>query len=461
MKRSCVLRGTILFLFVAVVAGGALAVAATDEGMQRRMEALPHVARGYLRQYRPTVVPPTLAPLSEEAREAQRALLLADGPGPAQVLEPAAPPPTFTPVPTSTPQAEDARAATPTVGPTSTPTATPSPSATPYPVTPVAAEAEIVVDHTAQMWNNCGPATLTMNFSHLGLEMHQREAARFLKPNGDDKNVSPEQLAALAEAQGFEARIRMGGDLALLRRFLSNGFPVIVERWLLPEDHGGMGHYSLLTGYRLEEAPRTVVEGAEEVVAAPREVFLAEDSYFGPDRVIPAAELVAGWRIFNYKYIVVYRPAEREWVDALLGPWVDDEYMRAQVLATAQADAAANPEDGFAWHNVGSAYTAVGDYERAAAAFDEARRLGLPLRMFWYQFDLFEAYLAMERYQDLIDIGYATAYSASGHEEAYYYQALGFYGRGEIGMAVSYLRKALGYNPNFAPAAATFEEWAE
>ena len=39
----------------------------------------------------------------------------------------------------------------------------------------------------------------------------------------------------------------------------------------------------------------------------------------------------------------------------------------------------------------------------AASAFDEARRIGLPYRMLWYQFGPFEAYLRVGRYQDVID----------------------------------------------------------
>ena len=95
--------------------------------------------------------------------------------------------------------------------------------------------------------------------------------------------------------------------------------------------------------------------------------------------------------------------------------------------------------------------------ERAVGAFDEARRIGLPLRMLWYQFEPFEAYLDAGRYDDVVQLGYATAYSASGHEEAYFYEGLGYLGKGMDDMAVSRWRQALEYNPNYEPAADALE----
>jgi tetratricopeptide (TPR) repeat protein len=309
-------------------------------------------------------------------------------------------------------------------------------------MTPVATSVTLTgVNHAAQTWNNCGPTTIAMNLSYFGLNMHQREAAAFLKPNADDKNVSPEQLAAFAEGEGYKVRIGVGGDLSLLRRLLSNGFPVIVETWILPEDLGGMGHYRLLTGF--DDVAQT---------------FTAQDSYFGPDEVIGARALDEEWRVFNHKYLVLYRPEQEEFLMGVLGVAGDDEQMLAVTLAEAQRAAAANPQDAFAWFNLGSAYTWTGEFETAATAFDEARRLGLPLRMFWYQFELFDAYMAVGRFEEVAQLAYATAYSASGHEEAYYYQGMAYRALGREDVAVSNLRKAVDYNPNFEPAIAALSE---
>ncbi|RIK17073.1 MAG: hypothetical protein DCC51_12895, partial [Anaerolineae bacterium] len=66
----------------------------------------------------------------------------------------------------------------------------------------------------------------------------------------------------------------------------------------------------------------------------------------------------------------------------------------------ARATLALAPDDPFAWFNLGSSLTELARlddaalFEGAAAAFDQARLLGLPPRMLWYQFGPYEAYLA-------------------------------------------------------------------
>ena len=65
--------------------------------------------------------------------------------------------------------------------------------------------------HYWQTWNNCGPATLSMNLSYFGIKIGQDKIGPVLKPEKDDKNVGPEQLAdlrALAGTQGDGARER-------------------------------------------------------------------------------------------------------------------------------------------------------------------------------------------------------------------------------------------------------------
>lgn len=425
-------------LLIVVLGIGFTYVQGGSEAVERRVAAVPAHARTYLRRWRPTPVVPTPPPVSAERRAA---LLEAHLPTVAPTAAPpVAMPPTFTPLPslpeplTLTPQPSATFTAEPSPSPT------PTASATPFPITPVAPTASLDgVTYHAQMWNNCGPATLTMNLSYYGIAEHQRVGAAYLKPNEDDKNVSPDQLLAYAYQHGLDGAMRIGGDLDLLRRFIANGFPVIVETWIEPDDHGGMGHYRLLTAYD---------EGT----------FTAQDSYYGPNRRLYGQELDLGWRVFNRKFIVLFPPEEETVVEALLGPLGDDEIMYTIALETAQSEAAAVPDDAFAWFNLGTAYTRLNQPDLAADAFDEARRIGLPLRMLWYQFEPFEAYLAAGRYDDVVELGYVTAYTASGHEEAYFYEALGYLGKGNLEMTVSRLRQALDYNPNYEPAAGALEE---
>src|SRR3954453_20356549 len=50
------------------------------------------------------------------------------------------------------------------------------------------------IQHIYQGWNNCGPATLTMGLTYFGFKNDQYQAAQWLKPNSEDKNVSPWQI---------------------------------------------------------------------------------------------------------------------------------------------------------------------------------------------------------------------------------------------------------------------------
>ncbi|NLF66887.1 MAG: hypothetical protein GX579_20050 [Chloroflexi bacterium] len=437
--RRLILLALALLVLLPLLAIGYTYIQGGADLVERRVSAVPAYARSYLRRFRPTPVLPTPPPVSAAQRDA---LLSARLPTVIPSAAPPSPQPSATPLPplptlmVLTP----APSATPSATPTAS--ATPTPTLTPYPATPMAESAEVEgIQYHAQMWNNCGPATLTMNLSFFGIYQHQREAASYLKPNGDDKNVSPEQMLAYAAQKGLEGVVRMGGDMDLLRRFLSNGIPVIVETWIKPEDHGGMGHYRLITSF----------DGG---------TFIAQDSYFGPDRLLYAAELDLGWRVFNRKFIVLFEPEDEELVMALLGPLADESTMLELALERAQEEAAEDPDDAFAWFNLGTVYTRLGETELAVGAFDEARRIGLPLRMLWYQFEPFEAYLDAGRYDDVVQLGYATAYSASGHEEAYFYEGLGYLGKGMEDMAVSRWQQALEYNPNFEPATGALEALA-
>lgn len=376
----------------------------------RDLSTWPDYLQSYLGRLRPTAILPT--PLSISA--AEQVVLLQSRP----TVTPTLPPPTTTAVP----------AGTATQPPTAsfTPTASPTPNL----VTPPAPQMALTgFSHLWQTWNNCGPATMAMVLSYYQTNVSQAEAAQFLKPNSEDKNVSPEELAAYAHTFGFDAVVRRNGSLELLQRLLSNGFPVIVESWLEPEDRGGLGHYRLLVGY----------EGNQ---------FMAYDALYGPNVVVDMAEFDGLWRVFQRKYVVVSRPGQRQQLQQLVGNETDN---LAQALAAAQAEAQ-TMNDGYAWFNVGVSYQALGEAALAAAAFDQARQLGLPYRMLWYQFEPFAAYLGSGRYQEVIDLASPILQAIGGLEELYYYRALAFRALGDEARAQADLRAALDYNSNFAPA---------
>ena len=311
----------------------------------------------------------------------------------------------------------------------------PAPIQTPVTPAPLTSRVQLTgFAHQWQTWNNCGPATVTMGMSFFGRTETQVEAAQFLKPNRDDKNVSPHELAAYVQSTGLESIVRRGGSIEQLKQLLNHNIPVIAETWLV-HDGDGLGHYRLLTGY--DDATGQ---------------FTTFDSLNGPDYEVSYDQFDADWRVFNRLYFPVYPATQADIVKSIIGEDVDNTTMYQNVLAQAQADAAADPNDAIAFFNQGDALTRLGRYQEAVAAFDRARHLGLHWRRLWYQFTPFEAYSAVGRYQDVLDLAEATLEGTGGLEEAYYYHGLALLATGQPG-AESDFQAALEYNPLFAPAA--------
>lgn len=360
---------------------------------------------------------------------------------------PLPPPPTFTPSSieqtTATPQATVTPAATATVAPSTTPAATAVPS-----------QARISpVYHQFQDWNNCGPATLAMALSYFGVGVSQYDVAEVVKPDKEDRNVSPEEMAAYVNNQtGVAALSRTNGTLEQLRRFIAAGMPVIVEVGLDPPgEYAWMewyGHYLLVVAYDDALSQVWVYDSWLGTGAVPGE---SSDSQ---GRVVPYAVLESYWRQFNNNYIVLYQTEQAAEVAQIVGPDMDDQTMWAEALTTAQALVAAEPEDAYLWFNLGTVYNALEDYERAAAAFDQARNIGLPWRMLWYQFGPYEAYYQMGRFVDVILLADITLQDRPYFEEAFYYKALAQVALGQTDAAQQNLERAVQFNPNFQPAQA-------
>ncbi len=353
-------------------------------------------------------------------------------------------PPSPTPAPTATPTAQPTQLAQATLATQPTAEPTPAPTATPEKqlFAPAGPSAYLTgIRHERQTWNNCGPATISMLLSRFGRTETQREAAKFLKPDKEDKNVSPDELVAYAQSLGFEAQAVVGGDINMLRTLVANGIPVIVETWFIPEPNDEMGHYQLLMGY--DETS-----------------FVLYDSYQGPDLKEEIAKFEPLWKVFNNMAVVVWRPEQRPFVKGILGELSDPTRMHEVALAKAQAAIEANAQDKFAWFNAGGSLHALGRNTEAVQAFDTAFALQLPWRMMWYQFGPFGAYFAEGRHERVIDLANATLRRVKNLEESYYWRGKSQAALGNTAAARADLQQALVFNPNFAPAQAALNELA-
>jgi hypothetical protein len=307
------------------------------------------------------------------------------------------------------------------------------------------------IDHHFQTWNNCGPATLAMALSYFGVLQDQEQTAAILKPDPEDRNVSPYEIEDYVnDHTELSALSRANGDITLLRRLLAGGYPVIVELGLDPPGEyrwmGWYGHYLLVVAYDDQ-----------------KEQVWVYDSWFGtsempgenanPDgRVISYEELDAYWRQFGRNYIVLFETQRQQDVTEVVGRAMDDEVMWRSALERAQEEVADDGGNAFLWFNLGTAFNALGAYEKAAAAFDQARDLGLPWRMLWYQFGPYEAYYQVGRYDDVALLANATLLDRPYFEESYYYRGLAMAALGNIRQAESDFERAVKRNPNFSPA---------
>jgi tetratricopeptide (TPR) repeat protein len=284
-----------------------------------------------------------------------------------------------------------------------------------------------------------------MALSFYGWQNDQVYAASFLKPGGrEDKNVNPVEIVAFVNSQSqLKALTRIGGNLDVLKALISNNIPVIIETGYFTEGSDWYGHYQTLVGY-------------DDNLGQ----FYINDSNIGPNHVEDYDYLNTEWQQFNRRFIVIYRPQDETLVAGILGDLADPDKAAQTAFDLAQADAKEDSSNAFAWFNMGSSLVALGDYERAAAAYDKAQALGkLPWRMLWYQFGLFEAYYHMGRYDDVISYAEINLSTTGQYvEEAHYWLGMALEAQGKNTEAASAFRQALIHNPKYEAAQLALNE---
>ena len=402
-----------------------------------------------------TPLPESLPAANPAGAVSQSPATLPDIPGLPTV--PAAP--TATPTPTNQPTAAPTTAAspTPTIPPTATPTTTPTPTPEPLPES-VMLEG---LQNQKQAFNNCGPANLTIVLNFLGNPITQEEAASYLKPNQEDRNVSPWQIVEYVNevnpatglgGSGLQASAYSGGNMAMLKQFIANGMPVVIEKGYEPSNGDGWyGHYLTVIGYD----------------DAKGEIY-SLDTNLGPfdgrPRVDTYEEFEYWWQQFNYTFYVVYEADQQEIVAATIpAGLLEPETMWQYTADLAQTEIDQDPENVFAWFNLGVSLTRLGEislennadyYLRGTEAFDQARAIGLPTRALYYEHRPFMAYWKTGRLDDVLELADAMLNTVGGQyvEEIYWYQGHALVAQGNIAGARAAYEKALEVNPNFSPA---------
>ena len=347
---------------------------------------------------------------------------------------------TMTPLATSTPRP----------GHTLVPTITP----TPLPASVMLKGVKYEDQHNR--WNYCGPANFSMALTFWGWDGNRDIVGKAVKPSDKDKNVMPYELQDFVteNVPAMSTAMRYGGDVDMLKRFLSAGFPVMTEKGYNERDYTGkvgwMGHYQFVTGYD---------DSTHEVVV--------QDTYNdGPNFHINYEEFMNGWRAFNYVFVVVYPVEHENDVLTLLGNLADQDTASRHALTVAvrESQSLTGIDRFFAWFNIGTSHVALHEYTDAAVAYDNAFSIynGLdsadttrPYRMMWYQTGPYFAYYYSNRYADVINLATTTledTIASPDLEESLLWRGRAYYMAGDTGSAVDDYRAALKVHPKWTPA---------
>ncbi len=324
---------------------------------------------------------------------------------------------------------------------TATQAATPTPQPSP---TPIPAKVELPPPLWEQQGpNNCGPATLALYLRFYGWEGTQQEVADVVKPISEDRNVNPDELVyyVRTHAGWLSAEFRVGGDLPLLKQLIAAGFPVMIEEsfyfdtpyW--PNDDLWAAHYLLVTGY--DDSTQN---------------FTGQDSFHGPNQVIPYATLDSYWQIFNRVYLLVYPTGKEGDMKRLLGDNWDADLNRQHALEVSKQETQNTPGNAYAWFNLGSNLVYFGDWGEAATAYDKAREIGLYQRMLRYQFGPFFAYFNDGETTELIAVTEYALQRTPNSEEALLWHGWAEYRLGKKAEALADWQKALEYHPGYEDA---------
>ena len=182
------------------------------------------------------------------------------------------------------------------------------------------------------------------------------------------------------------------------------------------------------------------------------QTFTGQDSFHGPNQIIPYATLDEYWQIFNRVYLLVYPPAQEDALKSILGDNWDPDLNRQHALEVSQAETQAEPNNAYAWFNLGSNLVYFERYGEAASAYDTARNMGLPQRMLRYQFGPFFAYFHAAMTNELLTVTEYALQRTPNSEEALLWHGWALYRLGKKVEALADWQKALENRPGYEDA---------
>lgn len=284
-----------------------------------------------------------------------------------------------------------------------------------------------------QTFNNCGPATAAMALEYFGYIVSQEETKAKLRTNADDKNVFTYEIADyLRSDYGIESRLFYGGDVQRIKVLLANGFYILVEDWLHPDED--IGHDTLIRGFDDQKG-----------------VFIFDDSYLGNNYEIPYETFdQKQWKAFNREYLPLYQPEHEALLQAIVGDDWDKLRMYENAAQKALSEIELNQNDMYAWFNLGTSLAALEKNEEARDAFERSRALGWPGRMLWYQIQPVQVYNKLGEYQKALELIQIGLRGNDSFAELHYEAAISYQGLGQNDRAQAEAQKAQLLNPRLS-----------
>lgn len=286
-----------------------------------------------------------------------------------------------------------------------------------------------------QTFNNCGPATTAMALEYFGHIVSQEETKSKLRTNADDKNVFTYEIAEyLKNDYGIQSKLQFGGDVQRLKTLLANGFYIMIEDWLHPNED--IGHNTLIHGYDDSES-----------------VFYFDDSYLGNQTKIQYELFDSSqWKAFNREYLVMYRPEQEPLLRSILGDEWDFTTMYQHATDDARAEIQKNENDMHAWFNLGTSLYALRQYSEAKDAFERSRAIGWPGRMLWYQIQPVQTYNILGEHQKAIELADIGLRGNDSFAELHFEKAVAYKGLGQLDAARREVERTIQLSPNYQPA---------
>jgi peptidase C39-like protein len=213
--------------------------------------------------------------------------------------------------------------------------------------------------HVWQSLNNCGPASVVMALSTLGVDADQEEARLALRGPDVRRGMGPGPVDPWVDRlYGLHAVSRMNGTLDLIKRLVASGFAPMVTQWMQDPGISRIAHWRTVRGYDDELG-----------------VFYVNDPMLGENVALSYDWFEANWQPFSYRWMVIYRPAAAAQVQQIVGPDWAETAMRDRFYARAKADAQAQ-DTSSAWLTYGEAAYQDGWFAEAVAAFERGMQLG-------------------------------------------------------------------------------------